>query len=130
MKRPLTANVPRILSHSHIHHQHNEEIHDIKLLNTRSPSPIQKQEEQKSHVCQRHVFHHTSKADILAENKKIIQALQKEIKDIKKAEKDKRDAMTGQLIQADPKKIDDAYRRNVSMREYYRLQALNLNKVF
>lgn len=38
--------------------------------------------------------------------------------------------MTGQLVQADPKKIDDAYRRNVSMREYYRLQALNLNKVF
>jgi hypothetical protein len=29
--------------------------------------------------------------------------------------------MTGQLIQADPKKIDEAYRRNVNMREYYRL---------
>lgn len=38
--------------------------------------------------------------------------------------------MTGQLVQADPKKIDEAYRRNVNMREYYRLQALNLNKVF
>lgn len=123
---------PKILSHSHIHHHHNELVHNPKLLDGRSPSPQKARftDEPAPHQCSRHIFHHTSKAEIVAENKKIIAALQKEIKDIKKAEEDKRNAMTGQLIQADSKKIDEAYRRNVNMREYYRLQALNLNKVF
>lgn len=41
------------------------------------------------HVCSRHNFHHTTKQDIIEENKKIINALNKEIKDLKKAAADK-----------------------------------------
>jgi hypothetical protein len=41
------------------------------------------------HVCSRHNFHHTTKQDIIDENKKIINALNKEIKDLKKAAADK-----------------------------------------
>lgn len=78
-KRPQTAKAgPKILSHSHIHHHHNEQVHNPKLLDVHSKSPNPKKgvfTDEPAHQCSRHVFHHTSKAEIMAENKKIIAAL-------------------------------------------------------
>ena len=85
------------------------------------------------HICTRHHFHHTTKQEIIEENKKVILALNKEIKDLKKAAADRMkttETQTLQATQAEGKKIDHELLKSVSMREYYRMQALNLNKVF
>ena len=59
--------------------------------------------------------------------------MQKEIKVLKKEAADRvktTETQTMQTTQAEGKKIDSDLLKSVSMREYYRMQALNLNKVF
>ncbi len=57
-------------------------------------------------MCARFQIHHTSKADLIEENKKVVKKLESELKDLKRKMYDKKSYMTDFEAQATEKKIE------------------------